>query len=106
MGIEQMYGRGDTRIYAPMGGKVLDMYKKAKKVTVTDIKRRESNQAPIDKMNEPSQQTTQSDEIKTTNTYNLGSLKRYFGTEEGSIITSAGGEALYGGEKHKNDHTK
>jgi hypothetical protein len=106
MGIEQMYGRGDTRIYSPMGTKVMDMYKKAKKVTVTDIKRRESNQAPIDKMNEPSQQTTQANEVKTSKDYDIGALQRYFGTTENSLITAAGGEALYGGEKHKNDHKK
>lgn len=106
MGIEQMYGRGDTRIYAPMGEKVLDMYKKAKSVTPTDEKRRESNQDSIDKMNEPSQQTTQANEVKTNEKYDIGALKRYFGTSENSLITAAGGEALYGGEKHKNDHSK
>jgi hypothetical protein len=106
MGIEQMYGRGDTRIYAPMGEKVLDMYKKAKSVTPKDEKRRESNQDSIDKMNEPSQQTTQANEVKTDEKYDIGSLKRYFGTSENSLITAAGGEALYGGEKHKNDHSK
>lgn len=106
MGIEQMYGRGDTRIYAPMGEKVLDMYKKAKSVTPTDEKRRESNQDSIDKMNEPSQQTTQANEVKTDEKYDIGALKRYFGTSENSLITAAGGEALYGGEKHKNDHSK
>lgn len=106
MGIEQMYGRGDTRIYAPMGEKVLDMYKKAKSVTPTDEKRSESKQDSIDKMNEPSQQTTQSNEVKTDEKYDIGALKRYFGTSENSLITAAGGEALYGGEKHKNDHKK
>jgi hypothetical protein len=106
MGIEQMYGRGDTRIYAPMGEKVIDMYKDAKPITVTDVKRRESNQASIDKMNEPSQQTTQANETKPKQEYDIGALKRYFGTEEHGLITKAGGEALYGGEKHKNDHVK
>ena len=106
MGIEQMYGRGDTRIYAPMGAKVMDMYKNAKTITMVDKKRRESNQAPIDKMNEPSQQTTPANETGGKQKYNIGALGRYFGTSEGSLIASAGGEALYGGEKHKNDHKK
>ena len=46
-----------------------NMYKKAKSVTPTDEKRRESNQDSIDKMNEPSQQTTQANEVKTDEKY-------------------------------------
>jgi hypothetical protein len=57
-------------------------------------------------MNEPSQQTTQANEVKTDEKYDIGALKRYFGTSENSLITAAGGEALYGGEKHKNDHSQ
>ena len=82
------------------------MYKNAKTITMVDKKRRESNQAPIDKMNEPSQQTTPANETGGKQKYNIGALGRYFGTSEGSLIASAGGEALYGGEKHKNDHKK
>ena len=106
VGIEQMYGRGDSRIYAPLGGKVLDMYKESKPITVSSIKKRESNQAPVDKMNENPQQTTQASEISQSQEYNIKALERYFGTTEHSLITSAGSEALYGTEKHKNDHLK
>jgi hypothetical protein len=104
VGIEQMYGRGDTRIYAPLGGKVLDMYKESDPISVTNIKKRESNQAPVDKINENPQQTTQASEIQQSEQYNIKALERYFGTTENSLITSAGSEALYGTEKHKNDH--
>ena len=106
VGIEQMYGRGDSRIYAPLGGKVLDMYKESKPITVSNIKKRESKQAPVDKINENPQQTTPSSEIAPSQSYNIVALERYFGTKEHSLITSAGSEALYGSEKRKNDHLK
>jgi hypothetical protein len=106
VGIEQMYGRGDSRIYAPLGGKVLDMYKESKPITVSSIKKRESNQAQVDKINENPQQTTPSSEITQSQSYNIDALERYFGTKEHSLITSAGSEALYGTEKHKNDHVQ
>lgn len=106
VGIEQMYGRGDSRIYAPLGGKVLDMYKESKPITVSNIKKRESNQAQVDKIDGNPQQTTQASEISQSQEYNIKALERYFGTKEHSLITSAGSEALYGTEKHKNDHVK
>lgn len=106
VGIEQMYGRGDSRIYAPLGGKVLDMYKESEPASDTSNKKLESNQASVDKINENPQQTTTSSEINQSQQYNIKALKRYFGTTESSLITSAGSEALYGTEKHKNDHVK
>lgn len=106
MGIEQMYGRGDTRIYSPMGEKVIDMYKDAKPIKVETVKIRESKQDSEDKMFSPSQQTTPANETGGKQKYDIGALQRYFGTTENSLITAAGGEALYGGEKHKNDHKK
>jgi hypothetical protein len=106
MGIEQMYGRGDTRIYSPMGEKVIDMYKDAKPIKVETVKIRESKQDSEDKMFSPSQQTTPANETSGKQKYDIGALQRYFGTSENSLITAAGGEALYGGEKHKNDHKK
>jgi hypothetical protein len=106
VGIEQMYGRGDSRIYAPLGGKVLDMYKESKPINVSSIKKRESNQAQVDKIDGNPQQTTQASEISQSQEYNIKALERYFGTTEHSLITSAGSEALYGSEKRKNDHVK
>ena len=124
MGIEQLYGRGDSRIYAPMGDKVLDMYKNSttiqsskddtkKKYNVNsleikEIRDKEGNLigstqdiAPLPANEEYAQRVE-----TNTSSEKLESLMRYFGMKDNKIIAMAGGEALYGAEKHKNDHVK
>lgn len=101
VGIEQMYGRGDTRIYSPMGDKVLDMYNNSTSITQQNSKNGTVDTKP-DQSNTSDMKNT--DNTAPTTNYDLTSLMRYFGTTENSLIQTAGGEALYGAEKHKNDH--
>jgi hypothetical protein len=57
----------------------------------------------LDVQKEFATSTSETEEISIDK---IESLKRYFGTEESSMIAFAGGEALYGAEKRKNDHAK
>jgi len=118
MGIEQMYGRGDTRVYSPLGSRVLDMYNTATSI----VKVNSSNQTKKEESKQTMQSTTNandtmsspliiedSDTIANTQQQtisDISSLMRYFGTKESAFIVAAGGESLYGAEKHKNDHIK
>lgn len=131
MGIEQMYGRGDTRIYSPMGTNVMRMYEhstsisspKTSKIEVESVKAADV----LSKLIKNANNTNKNDGSTTIDNSNLNvqrefakstgetaeipkdkleSLKRYFGTDESSMIVFAGGESLYGSEKRKNDHVK
>jgi hypothetical protein len=111
MGIEQMYGRGDTRIYAPLGKNVMLMYEKATSVnTVSSALNKTANSlknntnSTIDKMDTPINSETKTDIPNIKPSSDITSLKRYFGTEEKQLIVNAGGEALFGNEKRKNNH--
>ena len=121
MGIEQMYGRGDTRIYSPLGPKVLDMYNSATsiikpKTENTIFQTSTINTGDVLKSALPSTDKVDAN-LNAGNATEIGnsqqqkpaditSLMRYFGTKESGLITSAGGESMYGSEKHKNDHMK
>lgn len=115
MGIEQMYVRGDTRIYSPMGDKILNMYNKAK--TIKDTGAIGKTYAKV--KNEPKHVANR--ELTTLNksfkqldkeafsqsaSDDIQYLMRYFGTTDQGLIKTIGSEALYGSEKHKNDHVK
>jgi hypothetical protein len=111
MGIEQMYGRGDTRIYAPLGKNVMLMYEKATSVnTVSSALNKTANSlknntnSTIDKMDTPINSETKTNIPNIKPSTDITSLKRYFGTEEKQLIVNAGGEALFGNEKRKNNH--
>lgn len=109
MGIEQMYGRGDCRIYSPLGKEVMSMYKLSEPVKVGGITQKERWQADIDKMlmpPTPLERTKPASEIKDAEEYEIKYLRRYFGTLDESMISSAGGESLYGNESRKNDHVQ
>lgn len=123
VGIEQMYGRGDTRIYQPMGGHVLDMYKNSVSITAPKVpdplktkqtlaieRSRNSMKNSLNKEDLIGMELNKSESRELSNTeyekHDLTSLMRYFGTTEGGLIAAAGAEGLYGAEKHKNDHIK
>jgi hypothetical protein len=131
MAIEQMYGRGDTRIYSPMGANVMKMYETSTSISIkgvpkTDtkfvdklnkivsevnngaVKNPKDGSTTIDRSNLDVQKefATSTSETEEISINKIESLKRYFGTEESSMIAFAGGEALYGAEKRKNDHAK
>ena len=117
MGIEQMYNRGDSRIYSPMGAKVMDMYKNASAIkksttrtdTATNITKGklETNNSAQDQMSMPVVQESANTQNENANKDdNLKSLMRYFGMTDSSMISIAGAEALYGSEKQKNAHVK
>lgn len=111
MGIEQMYGRGDTRIYAPLGKNVMLMYEKATPTnTVSSALNKTANSLKnksnptVDKMDVQINSETKTDIPNIKPSTDITSLKRYFGTEEKQLIVNAGGEALFGNEKRKNNH--
>jgi hypothetical protein len=120
MGIEQMYNRGDTRVYTPMGEKVMDMYKNASKIKTsktsknnlsgntnnklkTDNSTQDNAVLPVEGNNAKGAGNI---EDTNNNTGDIKNLKRYFGMDSATVISKSGAEALYGGEKHKNDHVK
>lgn len=124
MAIEQMYGRGDTRIYAPMGEHVMKMYENSTSITAKASPNMDAKFAA--KLNKTVRDSRFFDVcgIDTSNLYvqtafakstaetekvsidKIEALKRYFGTEDESMIAFTGGEALFGAEKRKNDHAK
>lgn len=119
MGIEQMYGRGDTRIYSPLGSKVLDMYNNSTSITPSknsstqnskenSKSEMQQNTQPIDSMDSQvvSEDANTISNTKSSSSEDLTSLMRYFGTTQQGLIKAAGGESLYGSGKHKNDHAK
>lgn len=111
-GIEKMYGRGDTRIYSPMGDKIIDMYKKSKKIsTYKDSKKQDT--ATKTKQTTNSQESMYApvitEEINTTNEIipdnkdAIDSVKRWFGTDDEFRITTVGSEAFMGSEPPKKE---
>lgn len=117
MGIEQMYNRGDSRIYSPMGSKVMDMYKNSSSIkksttrttTTTDIAKNKLKEMTDiqNKMNMPVVNENATDiREKPKKDDDINSLMRYFGMTDSSMIAIAGAEALYGSEKQKNAHVK
>lgn len=117
MGIEQMYNRGDTRIYSPMGNKVLDMYKNASSIKKSTTRENNITERTKKKINTdgsvqdvagmPAVQENANNVTETkSKDEDIASLMRYFGMTDSSMISIAGAEALYGSEKQKNAHVK
>ena len=117
MGIEQMYNRGDTRIYSPMGNKVLDMYKNASSIKKSTTRENNITERTKKKINTdgnvqdvagmPAVQENANNVTETkSKDEDITSLMRYFGMTDSSMISIAGAEALYGSEKQKNAHVK
>ena len=117
MGIEQMYNRGDTRIYSPMGNKVLDMYKNASSIKKSTTRENNIAERMKKKINTdgsvqdvagmPAVQENANNVTETkSKDEDIASLMRYFGMTDSSMISIAGAEALYGSEKQKNAHVK
>ena len=113
-GIEQMYGRGDTRIYTPMGDKVLDMYKNSSKIEISKDTKKENTNANTkqtttsqESMYSPAitEEPKQSTELIPDNKDKINSVKRYFGTDDEFRITTVGAEALMGSEPRKKEGT-
>ena len=118
-GIEKMYNRGDTRIYTPMGSKVMAMYNSSKKIgggqdtisssnsyksfTSSNTAKKAKNEDTQETMNSPLMTGTATSFTDHFNIFSdpnddIVSLKRYFGTEESSLITTASAEAFQGVE--------
>lgn len=121
MGIEQMYGRGDTRFYAPMGDEIMNMYKKAEPIRKSNSKAAQSAKKEKEEKEQFADVATQDIAI-ALNTENfdrstltvaadkiandeLHNLKRYFGMTDQNMIITASAESLYGAEKRKNLHS-
>jgi len=122
MGIEQMYGRGDSRFYAPLGDQIMKMYEGATVIEGKEkVLKKRGNQARLQAAKMYGAETqdevtstvpTATDDAETTvphpdiNKESIKNLYRYFGMREGSMIITASAESLYGAEKHKNDQLK
>ena len=109
-GIEQMYGRGDTRIYTPMGNKIVDMYKKSKKIEVSKNQSKENTNTKT-KQSTKTQETMflptileepkSSMELVPDNKDAIDNLQRHFGTDDEFRITTVGSEAFMGSGERK-----
>ena len=119
--IEKMYDRGDSRIYTPMGNKVMDIYKNAQKIpgpndtvsasptaaktetakdkTITTAK----NDNAQEQMNSPAMAETAKDTSnqKPISKSDNNFLMRFFGIDDEVIITRVGAEGMFGAEPSK-----
>jgi hypothetical protein len=106
MGIEQMYNRGDTRLYTPLGDNVMEMYKVSTPVDTSNtdtILRIENSTDPIDtSLLIAVQETKETKTVDETskNKEDISSLMRYFGTNDKDLIVRASRGALYGTPKN------
>ena len=117
MGIEQMYNRGDTRLYTPMGDNIMDMYNESSPVFIDE---NNENKLTLDtklysEFNNKANSTKDLSNLEVTNKAklvkinenheeDLSALVRYFGTNDKKIIVAASRGALYG--VPKNIHIK
>lgn len=115
MGIEQMYNRGDTRLYTPMGDNVMEMYHESSPVYINNSNELELNDKIYKQFNNPANSTTELSRLEAVNVTklikindnhekDLSSLARYFGTNDKKLIVAASRGALYG--VPKNIHIK
>ena len=110
MGIEQMYNRGDTRLYTPMGDNIMDMYHESSPISDNgefksdaDLKNNVKNDAnKADLSNLTVMKEAKLIKINDNQESDLSALVRYFGTNDKKLIVSASRGALYGAPK--NDH--
>lgn len=110
MGIEQMYNRGDTRLYTPMGDNIMDMYHESSPISDNgefksdaDLKNNVKNDAnKADLSNLTVMKEAKLVKINDNQESDLSALVRYFGTNDKKLIVSASRGALYGAPK--NDH--
>lgn len=113
MGIEQMYNRGDTRLYTPLGDNVMDMYKVSTPVDTSGGDKTQVEENRTGTVNSAENNTSSADssnlnavqETKTINEYaknrdDISSLMRYFGTNDKDLIVRASRGALYGTPKN------
>lgn len=115
MGIEQMYNRGDTRLYTPMGDNVMHMYHESSPVyTDAESKQFRLDESVYEAFNNTSNTTDLSNleapigtklvKINDNHENDLSALVRYFGTSDKKLIVAASRGALYG--TPKNIHIK
>lgn len=133
MGIEQMYMRGENRVYVPMGDEIIKMYENATEVkisTTSDSIKTTEQQAQTQRLMTAAQERAAEVGDVTENTSVMAdnatasthttppsavtmmtpeltkTLQRYFGTDNKKLIVFGSMESLYGAERHKNDAAK
>lgn len=106
MGIEQMYNRGDTRLYTPMGDNIMDMYHESSPISdngeFSNDTNFTNNANKADLSNLTVMKEAKLVKINDNQESDLSALVRYFGTNDKKLIVSASRGALYGAPK--NDH--
>ena len=104
MGIEQMYNRGDTRLYTPMGDNVMDMYHESSPVSdnneFSDSITFKNNANNADLSNLTAMKEAKLVKINDSQENDLSALVRYFGTNDKKLIVAASRGALYGAPKN------
>lgn len=115
MGIEQMYNRGDTRLYTPMGDNVMHMYHESSPISTATVDGEDVsvlNETVYEQFVNPANNTTDLANLEVVNETklikvdkkdhenDLSSLVRYFGTNDKKIIVAASRGALYGVPKN------
>lgn len=105
MGIEQMYNRGDTRLYVPMGDNVMEMYNESspvsdsgKNLTNNDNFKNGENNADLSNLSAVKEAKLV--KINDNQEKDLSALVRYFGTNDKKLIVAASRGALYGVPKN------
>jgi hypothetical protein len=105
MGIEQMYNRGDTRLYTPMGDNVMEMYHESSPVsdegkTLINNNNFKNNTNKADLSNLTAVKEAKLVKVDDKHEKDLSALVRYFGTNDKKLIVTASRGALYGVPKN------
>lgn len=104
MGIEQMYNRGDSRIYTPLGDNIMEMYHESSPVSdkgeFSDNITFKNNSNNADLSNLTAMKEAKLVKINNNQENDLSALVRYFGTNDKKLIVTASRGALYGAPKN------
>lgn len=104
MGIEQMYNRGDTRLYTPMGDNVMEMYNESSPLSdngeFSNNITFKNNSNNADLSNLTAMKEAKLVKINNNQENDLSALVRYFGTNDKKLIVTASRGALYGAPKN------
>lgn len=105
MGIEQMYNRGDTRLYTPMGDNVMEMYHESSPISddgkmLSNNNNFKNSANKSDLSNLTAVKESKLVKINDNHENDLSALVRYFGTNDKKLIVTASRGALYGTPKN------
>lgn len=104
MGIEQMYNRGDSRLYTPMGDNIMEMYNESSPVSdngeFSNNITFKNNANNADLSNLSAVKEAKLIKVDDKHEKDISALVRYFGTNDKKLIVTASRGALYGAPKN------